>query len=70
MKRVVITGLGVVSPLGIGSKGFFQELISGTSGVDRITHFDASNMATQIAAEVKNWDPAQWLDSSGFDLII
>lgn len=62
MKRVVITGLGVVSPIGIGSKSFFKELINGTCGVDRITHFDASDMATQIAAEVKNWDPTQWLE--------
>lgn len=55
-RRVVITGLGVVSPLGCDLNVFWQRLLSGTSGIRRITRFDASAMATQIAAEVVDFD--------------
>ena len=55
-RRVVITGLGVVSPLGSDLNVFWQRLISGTSGIRRITKFDASAMATQIAGEVVEFD--------------
>ncbi len=62
MRRVVVTGLGVVSPLGIGVDVFWKALINGTSGVGRITRFDTTGHGCQIAAEVKGFDPLQWID--------
>lgn len=62
-KRIIITGLGVVTPNGIGKNEFWQALISGKSGIDRITSFDASNLPTQIAGEVKNFEPTLYLNS-------
>src|SRR5882724_6889517 len=56
-RRVVITGLGVVSPLGNELDTFWSDLISGKCGVGKITAFDVSQYDTQIAAEVKNFDP-------------
>jgi 3-oxoacyl-[acyl-carrier-protein] synthase II len=55
-RRVVVTGLGVVSPLGCDVNVFWQRLCAGTSGLGKITKFDASAMATQIAAEVKEFE--------------
>lgn len=55
--RVVITGIGAVTPLGNTYEEFWQGLIAGRSGVSRITAFDPSKLSTQIAAEVKNFDP-------------
>jgi 3-oxoacyl-[acyl-carrier-protein] synthase II len=57
-RRVVITGLGVVTPLGHDLETFWKNLISGQCGIDRITAFDAAAFDTQIAGEVKNFDPA------------
>jgi 3-oxoacyl-[acyl-carrier-protein] synthase II len=57
-RRVVITGLGVVSPLGHDIDFFWGNLLAGKSGVDKITAFDASNYDCQIAAEVRDFDPA------------
>ena len=62
MRRVVVTGLGVVSPIGIGHSDFWEALLAGQSGVAKITRFDATDFATQIAAEVKNFDPADYMD--------
>ena len=56
-RRVVITGLGVVAPLDTDVEPFWKKLLAGECGVDRITAFDPSGFATQIAAEVKNFDP-------------
>src|SRR4051812_22376436 len=56
-RRVVITGLGVVSPLGHSITELWQNLVAGQCGIDKITHFDASPYDCQIAAEVKNFDP-------------
>lgn len=61
-RRVVITGIGIISSVGIGKDSFWKSLISGKSGVGKITHFDASNFSTQIAAEVKDFNPENWLD--------
>ena len=61
-KRVVITGLGAVTPIGIGKDVFWQSLVAGKSGVDRITRFDPSEYATQIAGEVKDFDPTQYIE--------
>ncbi len=58
-RRVVVTGLGVVSPLGNDLETFWSQLLAGQCGVDKIKSFDAACFDTQIAAEVKNFDPAQ-----------
>lgn len=60
--RVVITGLGAITPLGLTVKEFWEGLISGRSGIARITQFDASNLPCQIAGEVKGFDPKQYMD--------
>lgn len=57
-RRVVITGLGVVTPIGNDIETFWKNLISGACGIDKITSFDATPFDTQIAGEVKNFDPA------------
>src|SRR5574341_2197560 len=62
MVRVVITGLGAVAPNGIGTQTFWENLINGVSGIAPITRFDASKHDTQIAAEVKGFDPLQWIE--------
>jgi len=56
-RRVVITGLGVVAPNGIGKEDFWNACIAGRSGVRRITRFDASPLSTQIAGEIANFNP-------------
>ncbi len=61
-KRVVITGLGVISPVGIGKDGYWQALLRGQSGIDRLTRFDPSAYDSQIAGEVKNFEPEQFFD--------
>src|SRR5271154_6750908 len=55
-RRVVITGLGVVTPLGQQLDIFWDNLVSGQCGIDKITAFDASSFDTQIAGEVRNFD--------------
>ena len=60
--RVVVTGIGVLSPVGIGIEAFWQSLINGKSGLGPVTQFDASQLATRIAGEVKDFDPLQYLD--------
>jgi 3-oxoacyl-[acyl-carrier-protein] synthase II len=62
MRRVVVTGLGVVSSLGVGVENNWQALISGKSGIDKITRFDASDLPTQIAAEVKDFEPLDFIE--------
>ena len=60
--KVVVTGMGVVSPLGLDVPSTWQGLVSGRSGIDYITLFDPEPLESKIAAEVKNFDPAQYLD--------
>ena len=59
-RRVVITGIGLVSSLGIGTSATWAALLAGTSGVTRVTRFDVTGYAAQIAAEVKGFDPLQF----------
>jgi len=61
-RRVVITGIGLVSSLGIGTKANWEALSAGTSGVRRITKFDTTGFAAQIAAEVSGFDPLQFIE--------
>ena len=72
-RRVVITGLGVVSPVGIGVQTSWSNLIAGKSGITRISKFDPSNFASQIAGEVKDFDVSQFLpakDARRMDVFI
>ena len=62
LKRVVVTGLGAVTPLGNDIKSFWQNALAGKSGAAIITKFDASLFRTQFACEVKNFNPADFLD--------
>lgn len=61
-RRVVVTGIGLVTPLGTGTEKTWQGLIEGRSGVGPITRFNASDQASQIAAEVTDFDPTLWFD--------
>lgn len=63
LNRVVVTGLGAITPLGNTVDDYWQGLLGGQSGIGTITHFDASQHACQIAAEVKGFDPTDYMDS-------
>lgn len=71
MKRVVITGLGAITPVGIGKDQFWQSLISGKSGVGHVTKFNTENHEVKIAAEVKDFEPSDFMskkDAKRMDL--
>ncbi len=61
MKKIVVTGMGAVTPLGIGVDVFWKNLTSGKSGIDTIKSFDPSELAVQIAGEIKNFNPSDYL---------
>ncbi|OGC05186.1 beta-ketoacyl-[acyl-carrier-protein] synthase II [candidate division WOR-1 bacterium RIFOXYA12_FULL_43_27] len=61
-KRVVVTGLGAVTPLGIGHEIFWENLIAGKSGLEKITHFDVSAFDARIAGMVKDFEPGNYLE--------
>ncbi|MBQ1914416.1 MAG: beta-ketoacyl-ACP synthase II [Selenomonadaceae bacterium] len=60
--RVVITGLGAITPIGIGKEDFWKGLLEGRNGIARITRFDAEGFDAQIAGEVKDFDPTAYID--------
>lgn len=61
MKKIVITGMGAVTPVGIGVDEYWKNIISGVSGIDTIKSFDSSELAVQIAGEIKNFNPSEHL---------
>jgi len=61
-QRVVITGMGAITPLGLSVEETWAGLIAGRSGITEITHFDASHLPIRIAGEVKGFDPADYID--------
>ena len=64
MRRVVITGIGIVSPIGSGKDGFWKSCIEGVSGVGRIKKIDTSQLETKIAGEVKSFNPSFYIEKS------
>ncbi len=62
-RRVVVTGLGIVSPVGNGVAEAWSNIVAGKSGIARITRFDASSYASHIAGEVKGFDPARYISA-------
>ena len=61
LKRAVITGMGVVSPNGIGKEAFCRAVLAGTSGVKQITRFDTSDLPVKIAGEIRDFDEEEWI---------
>jgi 3-oxoacyl-[acyl-carrier-protein] synthase II len=61
-RRAVVTGIGAVTPIGNDAETFWRNLVAGTSGIERITTYDPSDEEVQIAAEVKGFDPATWIN--------
>ena len=73
LKRVVVTGLGAITPLGNDIPTYWKGLVNGESGAAPITKFDATNFKTQFACEVKNWDVSEgiidhWLMVNSIDI--
>ncbi|MDH5742444.1 MAG: beta-ketoacyl-[acyl-carrier-protein] synthase II, partial [Candidatus Aminicenantes bacterium] len=66
-QRVVVTGLGVVTPIGLGIDEFWEGLKEGRNGVSEITHFDPTDYRSQMAAEVKDFDPSDWIDGKSVE---
>lgn len=62
MKRVVVTGLGAITPLGNTVEQFWQQILAGKSGIGPITKFDSSKFKTQFAGEVKDFNPETYLE--------
>lgn len=61
MSKIVITGMGAITPVGIGMENYWNNLTSGVSGIDKIKSFDPSELAIQIAGEVKDYTPSDYL---------
>ena len=61
-RRIVVTGLGVVTPLGTGVDTTWKAICAGESGIGRITKFDPTGYDAQIAGEVKDFDPARFIE--------
>ena len=61
-RRVVITGLGAITPIGNNTKEFWEGIKAGKCGIDEITHFDTTNFKVKLAAEVKGYNPEEYFD--------
>ena len=66
-RRVVVTGIGVVTPVGVGAGAMWESLVNGRSGVGPVRQFDASRHSSRIAAEVKDFDPSKWMTPKEVD---
>lgn len=62
LRRVVVTGIGTISPVGLNAKETWENVVNGVSGIDLITLYDTTNFKTKFACEVKNYDPANYFD--------
>lgn len=62
MKRVVITGLGAITPIGKNTKEYWNNLLNGKSGTNEITRFDTTNFKTKFACEIKDYDPINYFE--------
>ena len=62
-RRVVVTGVGLITPVAIGTEETWKGLVSGQSGIGPITHFDHTAFATHFAGEVRGFDPTRWMSS-------
>ena len=72
-RRVVVTGVGLISSLGIGTEANWNRLVAGTSGISKITRFDPSDLSVQIAGEVDGFEPTDWIEpkeAKKFDLFV
>lgn len=63
MRRVAVTGIGCVSPVGIGVEDSWSSIVNGRSGIGPVTAFDVSGYSTRFAGTVDDWDPTRWLDA-------
>ncbi|MCB4436489.1 beta-ketoacyl-ACP synthase II [Alteromonas sp. McT4-15] len=61
-RRVVVTGLGMLSPLGLNSEDSWRKLLAGESGIGEITHFDCSNYSTRFAGQINDFDPQEYIE--------
>lgn len=62
MRRVAVTGMGAITPVGNSVDEFWKNLLNGVNGIDRITHFDPTDFKATLAAEVKDFDPTQYME--------
>jgi len=62
MKRVVVTGMGIICPIGLNIDEFWTNLVAGKSGVSRISRFDTANSSVKVAGEVRNFDPTKYMN--------
>ena len=62
LRRVVITGVGAITPIGNDAETFWRNLLAGKSGIGPITHFDASRHSVRVAGEIKGFDPSKIMD--------
>ena len=60
-RRVVITGMGILSPVGNDLTTAWNNIVGGVSGIGPITHFDTSAYSTRIAGEIRDFDPSRWI---------
>ena len=65
--RVVITGLGAVTPIGVGVEHFWEALKSGQNGIAKVSHFDVTDFRSKLAGEVKDFHPEEWIDGKSAD---